>query len=91
MLLSSSVRVASLNDLSSTTIYTATVTTGVTDWPAFTWIITTLEPLQQDNDTIERAVLSTNPKMTLLVWLLTAQFHLSFSEGLNPTTFGFVF
>jgi len=91
MLLSSSVPVASLNDLSSTTIYTATVTTGVTDLAGihmdnnYTWTFTTGQL-----DTIHPTVVSTNPQNGATGVAINSTVSIIFSEGLNPTTLAFV-
>ena len=79
-----------LNDLSSTTIYTATVTTGVTDLAGihmdnnYTWTFTTGQL-----DTIQPTVVSTNPKNGAVGVPTNSAVSITFSKGLNPTTLTF--
>jgi len=80
-----------LNNLSSATIYTATVTTGVTDLAgihmanSYTWTFTTGQL-----DTIHPTVVSTNPQNGATGVAINSTVSIIFSEGLNPTTLAFV-
>ena len=80
-----------LNNLSSATIYTATITTGVTDLAgihmanSYAWTFTTGQV-----DTIQPIVVSTNPKNGATGVPINSAVSITFSEGLNPTTLAFV-
>ena len=76
-----------LNDLSSATIYTATITTGVNDLAgihmanSYAWTFTAGQL-----DSIQPTVVSTDPKNGATGVPANSAVSVTFSEGLNPTT-----